>query len=202
MVLLAALGLNLQAWRIPLWDTWQRMHRKHRDFACLNLQAWRIPLWAPLHIKMLQSHQVSTSKPGESLCGSCSSSSSMASHICLNLQAWRIPLWATRLLASCAAPLRLNLQAWRIPLWAVHSPRQGISVWHQSQPPSLENPFVGTAKTARNRRTGLSLNLQAWRIPLWVPCVRSLRDSDPLSQPPSLENPFVGDEVSFALKYT
>ena len=112
---------------------------------CLNLQAWRIPLWA------------------------CLTPSRRFSGACLNLQAWRIPLWALKLIC---APLvnfanGLNLQAWRIPLWgltALSAVRLRRSL---SQPPSLENPFVGRAGNGlASVHTGL--NLQAWRIPLWV----------------------------------
>ena len=41
-------------------------------YDCLNLQAWRIPLWAvsALLVLFCSSLDVSTSKPGESLCGS------------------------------------------------------------------------------------------------------------------------------------
>ena len=62
------MSLNLQAWRIPLWV--YILFKFIPRYLSLNLQAWRIPLWAKiitLFIKYVI--QVSTSKPGESLCG-------------------------------------------------------------------------------------------------------------------------------------
>ena len=38
----------------------------------------------------------------------------------------------------------LNLQAWRIPLWVIVLGINNIFRVIKSQPPSLENPFVGT----------------------------------------------------------
>ena len=37
-------GLNLQAWRIPLWER-QELLLVIQSRDSLNLQAWRIPLW-------------------------------------------------------------------------------------------------------------------------------------------------------------
>ena len=136
---------------------------------------------------------VSTSKPGESLCGSGGYSQPMDGCIGLNLQAWRIPLW-------------------------VVNPIVVILLKKQSQPPSLENPFVGCGqRDHRLPQAAEGLNLQAWRIPLWVigttnkaiDQVNDVSTSKPgeslcgvlcasevhrivTSQPPSLENPFVG----------
>ena len=61
---------------------------------------------------------VSTSKPGESLCGL----------VVVGHEGWAAGL---------------NLQAWRIPLWAIdYFTLKGVE-GRLSQPPSLENPFVG-----------------------------------------------------------
>ena len=38
----------------------------------------------------------------------------------------------------------------------------------ESQPPSLENPFVGELGMNWDASDWEGLNLQAWRIPLWV----------------------------------
>ena len=69
-----------------------------------------------------------------------------------------------------------------------------MSAYVQSQPPSLENPFVGCISFISFILFFFRcLNLQAWRIPLWVINRGSKDDTeDLLSQPPSLENPFVG----------
>ena len=60
----------------------------------------------------------------------------------LNLQAWRIPLWAKMLPIGKNGESSLNLQAWRIPLWA-DKIEALLKAYTRSQPPSLENPFVG-----------------------------------------------------------
>ena len=109
----------------------------------------------------------------------------------------------------------LNLQAWRIPLWenfayvtknsdkvsqppSLENPFVGFiasskyAVIPKSQPPSLENPFVGITNQIFSIYI-YSLNLQAWRIPLWVDLRDIIRSITFTSQPPSLENPFVGD---------
>ena len=86
----------------------------------LNLQAWRIPLWEIM--KSMNNNlvlPVSTSKPGESLCG-----------------------FSTRTLVQWAEWTSLNLQAWRIPLWDAEI-TINATITIKSQPPSLENPFVG-----------------------------------------------------------
>ena len=62
----------------------------------------------------------------------------------------------------------LNLQAWRIPLWEIAAESKKRLTFLLSQPPSLENPFVGEHRTDKELRAALT------------------------SQPPSLENPFVG----------
>ena len=66
-------------------------------------------------------------------------------------------------------------------------------LFKMSQPPSLENPFVGgDADAERLFDIYDCLNLQAWRIPLWVKITVVTNLDARLSQPPSLENPFVG----------
>ena len=165
------LGLNLQAWRIPLWETPRRITpRPHHIWSQppslenpfvgvemdlqmlrilrLNLQAWRIPLWVlgasgigktsqirwsqppSLENPFVGNHRpwtkcgnlaVSTSKPGESLCGLHREKRQQMASYSLNLQAWRIPLWGRvhRLSHFVNDSFCLNLQAWRIPLWVI-----------------------------------------------------------------------------------
>ena len=147
-------SLNLQAWRIPLWAS--RLSGNAERIFGLNLQAWRIPLWVLKRISITKSMNLS-----------------------LNLQAWRIPLWDTPdHTIPRSAETGLNLQAWRIPLWAHGAAGGSVGRRVASQPPSLENPFVGGYQAL-----GMSI-------------------ADVQSQPPSLENPFVGDRISFTLKYT
>ena len=110
---------------------------------CLNLQAWRIPLWVYLTINLkAYTCPVSTSKPGESLCGLKNLRKIKYTVMCLNLQAWRIPLWAAVTMNDHEHVTSLNLQAWRIPLW-VFIVSRAVQEACPSQPPSLENPFVG-----------------------------------------------------------
>ena len=135
--------------------------------------------------------QVSTSKPGESLCGSDWICDYMELTSGLNLQAWRIPLWVFDCHLLILQHPSLNLQAWRIPLW-VTSTLVGKFLYVQSQPPSLENPFVGP-KNGQKRifeckvstsKPGESLCGRIFQIKYVIFCTES--------QPPSLENPFVG----------
>ena len=177
---------------------WEKLNNeiKRRKWDGLNLQAWRIPLWVYLMVMVSSSSfLVSTSKPGESLCGSsaCSACGPYGSYS-LNLQAWRIPLWEI-LSPSCAAQ-RLTSQPPSLENPFVGELKEnkiyGDVLW--SQPPSLENPFVGshyciihtffttTVSTSKpgeslcglilpmvpSNPTVKGLNLQAWRIPLWV----------------------------------
>ena len=65
----------------------------------------------------------------------------------------------------------------------------------KSQPPSLENPFVGSVCPNKINQF-ICLNLQAWRIPLWADLNDVFDKQSNESQPPSLENPFVGDAVA------
>ena len=67
--LTTAWGLNLQAWRIPLWVSITKPYTNRRTIS-LNLQAWRIPLWGEDAVRTIVKRVRS-----------------------LNLQAWRIPLW-------------------------------------------------------------------------------------------------------------
>ena len=75
-------------------------------------------------------------------------------------------MWEEARIGYISHALSLNLQAWRIPLWGVDF-TDCIEAMKQSQPPSLENPFVGLIAEIMEPKV-VSLNLQAWRIPLWV----------------------------------
>ena len=141
---------------------------RYRRHVRLNLQAWRIPLWVFIVSRAVQetlpsqppslenpfvggywgelgmnwSANVSTSKPGESLCGYTNRKLFNDARVRLNLQAWRIPLWAHDLprlynknAVSTSKPGESLCGA--LLLWVVRV------CLLRSQPPSLENPFVG-----------------------------------------------------------
>ena len=129
---------------VGLKRLWNCMREK---IACLNLQAWRIPLWANSGRIAGKGNtlRVSTSKPGESLCGVRS----------------LITLWMVLISVSTSKPGE-SLCGKLI------SPRRRETSL-LSQPPSLENPFVGFQRDSLESSGSTS------------------------SQPPSLENPFVGE---------
>ena len=118
----------------------------------------------------------------------------------LNLQAWRIPLWGCYILYGVISSFGSQPPSLENPFVGhVAENAQKASRFCLSQPPSLENPFVGTP-THQNATVPPSLNLQAWRIPLWVLLFFFVHGVTHLSQPPSLENPFVGDAIIGVLR--
>ena len=129
-------------------------------------------MWVELTKRSMDAYQeVSTSKPGESLCGT------------ENARVYFDKIYQV----STSKPGE--------SLCGIRSLRLSI-VNSRSQPPSLENPFVGSGSHAVFKMVSIhGLNLQAWRIPLWVMNRKFDNIMDGVSQPPSLENPFVGSII-------
>ena len=85
-------GLNLQAWRIPLWENFAYVTKNSDKVSQPPSLENPFVGGSPGHYQKYYIY-VSTSKPGESLCGGLSQPSDFVHPEGLNLQAWRIPLW-------------------------------------------------------------------------------------------------------------
>ena len=163
---------------------------------------------------------VSTSKPGESLCGyeyaldpeACNNGRSQPPSLENPFVGKNTGFFPNKIQEKS-----LNLQAWRIPLWAGLTSRLGGTTNSRSQPPSLENPFVGYVKLSEEDQSifvstskpgeslcgtsTVSLNYYRESAVSTSKPGESLCGTSAgslkhlmrrLSQPPSLENPFVG----------
>ena len=201
LLLLETSGLNLQAWRIPLWVFNRR--GLIRFLSRSQPPSLENPFVGRNHHQCNHHYQRSQPPSLENPFVGRAEAEPLGEGRGLNLQAWRIPLWVTSpLTLPRFMTTSLNLQAWRIPLWESDISSLFKQITLLSQPPSLENPFVG--RTACIKIPDFSASQPP---SLENPFVGSAGVPYCLiifimSQPPSLENPFVGDRISFTLKYT
>ena len=185
-------SLNLQAWRIPLWvyrasnpnivAFWSQPPSLENPFVgaytklseedqsvCLNLQAWRIPLWATdTPFLTMCGRTVSTSKPGESLCGLMKQKRTIDTFLLSQPPSLENPFVGEIPRDYRSGPGIVSTSKPGESLCGKKKRKVFFNRERESQPPSLENPFVGDFLNHEDMTETVGLNLQAWRIPLWV----------------------------------
>ena len=111
---------------------------------------------------------VSTSKPGESLCGLWSLMFTLSRETVSTSKPGESLCGYALIMPDDDGGLMSQPPSLENPFVGRRLSKEPYGKYLQSQPPSLENPFVGLYICQNNYSSCDGLNLQAWRIPLWV----------------------------------